>query len=445
MQVSLLDAVVSLRLSQAGATPPPAGQTGVPGVDPYAPSASTLTQLSGYGQLLNAASQSATALANGPSSTTTTTTAAASTTPAVATATYGAGSPSAIYALNVSQVAKGQTLSSSYVSDPNATVFSAGSLTIQTGTVNGSGVFSVDATSPATVNITTPSLNGIASAINASGAGVSATVVTNSYGSQLQITGTATGAGNAFRITTAGQGGPLDGGQQTLNQLGLTQTQAAQNASYTVNGGAAQTSTTNAVTLDTNVNATLLTAGTTNIVTGNATSIAQNLVTSYNTLQGDITQLTAPTGALNGDTATATQLSTDLQAAATHNYGGSPSSLSQLGITTAAGNTLAFNPTGDPTFNNAYNANPTGVLTLLNQAIQQLSGVVNGYLNPSNSNPANGIQAQQQSIITQYQNSVTSANPSLNSLSANQLNAFIQNEIAQGSNVLGLTGFSTYG
>jgi flagellar hook-associated protein 2 len=293
-------------------------------------------------------------------------------------------------------------------------------------------------------------LNGIASAINAdSAAPISATVVNNSYGYQLQITDKTTGVGNNFQLSSAGGGGPLDPFQQTLNSLSLSQTQAAQNASYTVNGGASQSSTSNTVTLDTGITATLLTSGTTSIASGNATNVAQNAIGSYNALQGDIAALTSASGALNGNTSTATQLSSSLQSTITTTYtnpGSTLTTLAQIGITpqTPASSTsaLAFNST---TFQSAYNTDPTGTLSLLSQAITQLGSVANGYTSSSNSNASTGILAQQQAIENAYSSSLQSANPAFAQLTPSLLNSFIQNELAQGSSSLGLTGFSAYG
>src|SRR5579871_2273913 len=119
MQVSLLDSVLSLRLTQAAQAPLPAGQTGVQGVDTYAPSTSTLTQLSGYGQPLSTASQFTASLATAGASHPSSPQPASSTSPTVATATYGAGSTATNYTLAVSQIATAQTLTSAYFSDPN--------------------------------------------------------------------------------------------------------------------------------------------------------------------------------------------------------------------------------------------------------------------------------------------------------------------------------------
>src|SRR6202000_1101844 len=86
------------------------------------------------------------------------------------------------------------------------------------------------------------SLAGIAAAINSAdnNPGVTANIITTSDGSRLVLTGTATGAANAITVTPSGG----DGG---LASLALTQTQAAQDASFTINGFPA-TSASNGVT-----------------------------------------------------------------------------------------------------------------------------------------------------------------------------------------------------
>jgi flagellar hook-associated protein 2 len=411
-----------------------------------------LTQLSGYGQLLSSTSQFSASLAAASANVPTTPQAAGSSAPTVATATYGPGSTATNYTLAVSQVAAAQTVKSAYFSDPNALVGPTGSFNIQTGSVNGNGTFTSDGTTPTTVNVSTPTLNGIAAAINGTaGSPVTATVINDSFGYRLQITDNTIGAGNNFSISSDGTG-PFGTFQQGLSALSLTQTQAAQNASYTVNGGAAQTSTTNTnIAIDTGVNATLLSAGTTTIVTGNYTGVggagvAQNLVNAYNALQGNVSVLTGTGGSLNGNPGTANQLATSLQNVAKSTFSNGASSLttlSQLGITlttpASATSTLSLNAT---TLQSAFNSDPAGAANLLTQAVNQLNTVANGYANPANNNPATGIEAQGRSITTAYANGLPAGVSS--SLPAPLFNALVLDELSQGSNALGLSGFSTF-
>src|SRR6202041_368315 len=76
-----------------------------------------------------------------------------------------------------------------------------------------------------------------------------ASIITTSDGSRLVLAGTATGTANAITVTQSGG----DGGLSSLvydpadNITNLTQTQAAQDASFSINGFAA-TSPNNVVT-----------------------------------------------------------------------------------------------------------------------------------------------------------------------------------------------------
>lgn len=106
-----------------------------------------------------------------------------------ATAKAGAQIGNLSAQLSVRQVAQAQTLASGYVASSSTTV-GTGTLVIGSGAMN--YAVKVDSTN------NTPA--GIARAINASGAGLTATVVTDANGARLSIKG-ATGTANAFTIT----------------------------------------------------------------------------------------------------------------------------------------------------------------------------------------------------------------------------------------------------
>ena len=101
------------------------------------------------------------------------------------------------------------------------------------------------------IDSTNNTLAGIAAAINAApnNPGVSASILTTTAGARLVLTGNATGAANAITVTQSGG----DGGLAALvydpanNVTNLTQTQAALDANFSVNGFAA-TSPSNQVT-----------------------------------------------------------------------------------------------------------------------------------------------------------------------------------------------------
>lgn len=93
--------------------------------------------------------------------------------------------------LTVRQVAQAQSLVSSYFPSSSATI-GTGTLTLASG--NGSLDIAIDASNN--------TLAGVARAINASGAGVTAAIVTDANGARLTLKGP-TGAANAFTLTPA--------------------------------------------------------------------------------------------------------------------------------------------------------------------------------------------------------------------------------------------------
>jgi flagellar hook-associated protein 2 len=148
------------------------------------------------------------------------------------------------YAVTVQQLAQGQTVTSAVSSG-----VSSGTLTIQLGTwtagtppsfadKSGSGPVSI------TIGAGDTSLASVRDKINAAGAGVTASIITDATGSRLSLRSTATGAENGFKITAAedADDGDAATGLSALaydpsgggSQLNLNQ--SATNALATVNG-----------------------------------------------------------------------------------------------------------------------------------------------------------------------------------------------------------------
>lgn len=167
---------------------------------------------------------------------------------AVATVTKGTLTGSGTSTLEVTSLAKGQTLVSPSLASTASSV-GAGTFTLRFGTV-ASGAFTAD-TSRSQVDITLTSsdtLSTLAQKINASGAGVTAYVATGGTGAQLVIKG-ADGAANGFQIETT-----PDAGDTTLANFNWTPAgdatrlkSTATDAAYTLDG-VARTSTSNTIT-----------------------------------------------------------------------------------------------------------------------------------------------------------------------------------------------------
>ncbi len=309
---------------------------------------------------------------------------------AIATATASAGS----YDLAISQVAQAQGVVSDALADPDATVVGSGTLTIQLGEYDsGPNSFTPGASPSVAINVTNGSLNSIASAINAADAGVTATVIDDGTGYRLSIASNSTGAANGFSLTvTDGDGNNTD--TAGLSQLAfdptaaagagknLTQTRAAQDAAYTIDGIAATSATNSNVSIAPGLTVNLLTAGSTTIsVTESATALsaaAQGLVDAYNDLVGTIKDLTGAGGELAGDSVSATLLPA-LTAELSNNHAGSLNYLYQLGVTAEVDGTLSLD---DAALEAAFNADPAGAKALLNNAAISCDAVVDPYVKP---------------------------------------------------------------
>lgn len=233
----------------------------------------------------------------------------------------------------IEQLARAQTVYSGYVSDAAAPV-GQGSMTLSVGGRD----FAI------TIDAANDSLNGLASAINASGSGVSANVISDASGARLVLRGD-TGSAKAFTLTSAdptlqrfAYGG---GGTMTLGQ-------AAQDAKFTVDSVA--------YVRDSNIVADVLpgvtltfkkaspgapvSIGTTRPADALRQTI-QDFVSVYNTLRKDMDAARQATG---GDSALRLldrQLGSLLSTALSSN--GSIARLSDIGISTNRDGTIGLN------------------------------------------------------------------------------------------------------
>jgi flagellar hook-associated protein 2 len=156
--------------------------------------------------------------------------------PTIASATASTGAVAGQYTLSVQNLATAATLTSNPVAASTSTI-GTGTLTIAVG--GSSDSINIDSSNN--------TLAGIAAAINesTSNPGVSASILTSSDGARLVLSGTTTGAANAITVTESGG----DGGLASLvydpadNVTNLTQTQAAADANFTINGFAATSAT----------------------------------------------------------------------------------------------------------------------------------------------------------------------------------------------------------
>lgn len=332
------------------------------------------SEISAYGQLSAAVYTFQTALGGLTSASAFQASAATPSNTAVLSASTDSTAINGNYSINVSQLAASQTLVAQGQTSANAAIGSGSStkITFQFGTISGGTVaggtytgasFAQNAASPGgtvTIDASNNSLQGIASAINAAGVGVSATVINDGSGTpyRLSLSSTKTGAANAMKISVSGDATL----QSLLNEdpagtQNLSQTQVGQDASLTVNG-LAVTSASNSVTqvikgttlslTDTGLTS-LSVAQDTKTITGNV----QAFVAAYNSLDSSINTLTAAgvAGAAGGPLAgqySAMQVQNQLRQALSNvmvDATGNKATLADIGITFQKDGSLALDST----------------------------------------------------------------------------------------------------
>ena len=293
----------------------------------------------------------------------------------VASASAGSGAVAGSYSLEVTALAREQKLVSGTYASSSAVVGS-GTLTIDIGSVSG-GVFTAKSgTTPVTLTIGSGNntLAGIRDAINAANAGVTATIVNGTAGSQLILTG-ATGTANLVRLSGTPAGLAYD---PATNTGGMTQTQSAQDAAFKINGIAA-TSGSNTVSgaLD-GVTLTLAKTNTGNPTTLNVTRDVSASITSgintfvqaYNSLVktmkslGSYDAATKTAGLLLGDSAMRSVQGklTSLLYTTPAGVTGSVKTLSDIGVSAQADGSLSLD---SAKLQNAISSNSNDVASLV--------------------------------------------------------------------------------
>lgn len=272
----------------------------------------------------------------------------------------------ASYQLAVTKLAQSQKLSSGQISDPTASI-GTGTLTLDFGTYDSGGnTFTENTAKTAktiTIDSTHSSLNGVRDAINAAGAGVTASIVNDGTAYRLVISSNDSGAANSVRLLvdegTGGTNTDLSGLSQFAydpeatgvapNGKNMTQSTAAQNAEFTIDG-IAMTKTSNTVSdAISGVTLNLLKKTDTGVTTTvtvardptNVTTAVEGMVKAYNDLASSIDSLggydasTKKGGTLLGDS-TLLSIERTMRQAMTKQLSGTSnagvSSLSDIGI-----------------------------------------------------------------------------------------------------------------
>jgi len=310
------------------------------------------------------------------------------------------------YTVNVTSLAQAQTLlaagqtstTSPIGSDARTTLsFSFGTIASTIGPTN--GIYS-DATftpnpsqAPLSIVIdnTNNTLTGIASAINAANAGVTATIINDGSSTPYRLAITSnSGAANSMRIAVSGDStvARLLGYDPTATQ-NLQQTQVAQNAALSVNGVniTSASNTVSGAIPGVTLSLTGQTAANSPVSvtiqpdTSKLSSALGALVTAYNSSQSTISGVTAQGAVLQGDWSVSLlqrQIISILNTA--QPTGGAYTTLVDLGVTFQKDGTLAFDSTKA---NAALASDPAAVAALTAAIGNAINGAAASLLGPT--------------------------------------------------------------
>jgi flagellar hook-associated protein 2 len=318
-----------------------------------------------------------------------------------------------INVLNAGSSSTAQSNSSTPITDPTTqSISSASSFTLTVGT------------STYTVTPASKDLNDLASAINASGAAVQATVINigSPEAPNYQLSLKSTALGNVAL--------QLNDGTNNL----LTAGAAGSDGSYTVNGqppgGISTDSST--VTIAPGLTATLAATGSSTITVSSSlsslSSALQAFVTAYNNAYAEVQKNFGQSGgALTGDSTVLALQQSLRQIVSYSGSSGSITSLAQLGIEFTQQGTLTFNSS---TLSNLSQSQASDALNFLGDPnssgfLQSANNTLNGLTDPISGLIANETQTLQtentndQTKITQDQAQLV------------QLQTTLQNQIAQ--------------
>jgi flagellar hook-associated protein 2 len=208
------------------------------------------------------------------------------------TASAATGAVAGSYSVDVTQIAQAQSLSSGAFTTAQSSSLGTGNLTISVGSKS----------MQLAVTSTNDTLSDIASAINGSSSnpGLSATVVNGSDGQHLVLSSTTTGAANTITVNvsnladdnglsslgvTSAQGATTTSGASTIASAGSiawSQSTAAQDAQFTLNGTSASSASNTVTTVLTGVTMNLSAAA---VGTMQSLTIAPDTSTQVNDIE----------------------------------------------------------------------------------------------------------------------------------------------------------------
>lgn len=272
--------------------------------------------------------------------------------------------------IEVRQLAQPQVASTNAFSAGPTYATGTGTLTLTFGTATVSGgsmtAFTAGAAAPIAITIDSEhsTLAGVADAINAANAGVTASIMTDSSGARLVVKGT-TGASQAFQLKGSSQLTELDIGR---NETGSTINTTAQDAIVALDGVQTTRTTNSIYGLIDGVKVDLVSASVGTKVNIGAKAPTEaikqtvtNFVDTYNEVYKVVKAAVDPTtGPLRGDAAAKELLralkSITMSSLLTNPAAGVPSTLSGIGVATQRDGTLSVDGTRLSTALTAYPA-----------------------------------------------------------------------------------------
>ena len=331
----------------------------------------------------------------------------------VLTATAGSDAQPGAYSVTVNKLAQPQKLLAAGVASTSSAIGSGSDTTLTfsfgsiTGTPDGAGSYASPTTfaanaakTPVAVLITSSNntLAGIRDAINAAGAGVTASIINDGGSSpyRLTITSNDTGLANSLKISSsddsavAGTIGALlaynpastDG---TAGVQKLSQTQAARNADLTIDGVHVTSASNTVAEAIQGVTLTLAKEATSQVTvarnTSGITTSLSALVNAYNAVNSAIARPTAKGAVLQGDVGVlALQRQVVNLLGSVNNSGGAYTRLSDLGITFQKDGSLVLD---SAKLGTAMSANAASVAVLTSAIGQAIDTAATGLIGPS--------------------------------------------------------------
>lgn len=296
----------------------------------------------------------------------------------IITASANSQAAPGIYEVNVTSLARAQTIKSAAQASTTAAIGGGASttLTFQFGTIGGGttpvggvypdeATFTQDATrgtGTVTIDSTNNSLQGIRDAINKANIGVTATIVSDGSATphHLVLTSSKTGLTSSMKISVSGDAALQDllsYNPDLAAEQKMTETSAAKNTVLTVNGITVNSTTKTVSDAIQGVTLNVVKEGSTSLNvardTNSVTAAVNSLVKSYNDLNGTLKSLTSynaetkQAGALLGDS-TVRAIQAGIRQALSNplsGAGGSLKTLSGIGIAFQKDGTLSVDST----------------------------------------------------------------------------------------------------